>query len=56
VAINLESKSKLCVFGGFNSGNIDTIYRFRNHHVVGAWEGGLSSYPSTTVGTVLYAN
>lgn len=52
----LESNGTLYLFGCFNSRNIDTINRFRNHYVGGAWEGGLTSYQSTTVGTVLYGN
>ncbi|GBL37958.1 malonyl-[acyl-carrier protein] O-methyltransferase [Anaerolineaceae bacterium] len=51
----LESNGTLYLFGCFNSRNIDTINRFRNHYVGGAWEGGLTSYSITTVGNFLTA-
>ncbi len=51
----LASGGMLCVFGCFNSRNIDTINRFRNHHAGGEWEGGLTSFSIATVGKFLSA-
>lgn len=46
----LKEGGKLYIFGRFNSENIDTIINFRNNSVQPAnWEGGLTSYSTTTV-------
>jgi trans-aconitate methyltransferase len=49
----LNRKGKLYIFGCFNSRNIDTIVRFRNHYTKSDWESGLTSYAISTVGEYL---
>ncbi len=49
----LAPQGVLCIFGGFNSRNIDKIVRFRNNYTNGEWEGGLSTYSIHTVGAFL---
>lgn len=39
----------LCIFGRFNSADIDTIIQFRNNYRGDGWEGGLTSYSCNTI-------
>ena len=49
----LSPGGRMYVFGRFNSRDVDTIVRFRNHSRGGGWETGLTSYALRTVGGIL---
>lgn len=54
--LSKKSKSRIFIFGRFNTSNIDTKIKFRNNNFDGKWRDGFNSYSINTISKFLKKN